>query len=538
METRKLSCQKKTLIEKRRRISDQDKRQLSIIMTLGGFLVAIAIISTVLLNDYRRFETTFQQTAVAIEHSLKSQIRENEAVLEGFAAFLSGKAELNHAQAAGYAKKIRERFPHIFMLEIAEGVSAEELPSLIERQKKQGFGDYEVKVFSYTGDRHWKPLPDKSRYYPLVFLSPLPEESRQVLGLDISSHKHLHEPLLQALSTGSYQTSLPFRLVEGENAYVMFMPANGPEETNNREDGQFIVLIVLLTDRVIEKLSPLIDDTMGILIYHNAKSKVDTGGHLYSLAPAKGLPLFQATYDVELETGRSGFALCLEKRLWFTDISWSLILLSLFTALVIFIRSRRFILKRYSRDIEWAKDEARLQLLASRDTLTELPNRHLLVAYLRSRTDDSDEEIRMAMIFLDLDRFKAINDQYGHRMGDVLLQEVARRIQHGMRKDDMAYRLGGDEFVIVVREYASTDNVNEIAEKLRTQIEKPYHIEGRSISVGVSIGIALYPEDTTDILDLLHYADKAMYLNKAERNEQSIEPERSEIIRFTSPPPT
>ena len=352
----------------------------------------------------------------------------------------------------------------------------------------------------------------------------------------MSSHEHLSEPLQQALSTGSYQTSVPFKLIEGDNAYVMFMPTNGPEETNNRENGQFIVLIVLLADRVIKEIRPLTDGAMGLLIYHKAKPKEDAEGHLYSQAPAKGLPLLQATYDVELEAGRSGFALSLEKRLWFTDISWSLIALSLFAASIIFMRSRRFILKRYSRDIEWAKDEARLQLLASYDTLTELPNRRLLVDYLRSRTEKSGDEIRMAMIFLDLDRFKEINDQYGHRMGDVVLQEVARRIRHNVRKDDMAGRLGGDEFVVALREYASTDNVREIAEKLRTEIEAPYYIEGRSVSVGVSIGIALYPEDTTDILDLLHYADKAMYSNKAARNKDNTGSRRSEIIHFTAPP--
>ena len=104
--------------------------------------------------------------------------------------------------------------------------------------------------------------------------------------------------------------------------------------------------------------------------------------------------------------------------------------------LLIHIYSRNYILKRYTRDIEWAKDEAQLQFLASYDTLTELPNRRFLVKLLESRLKGSGGEFRLAMLFLDLDLFKQINDSFGHRMGDVLLQEVARRIKRTLRKGD------------------------------------------------------------------------------------------------------
>ena len=225
---------------------------------------------------------------------------------------------------------------------------------------------------------------------------------------------------------------------------------------------------------------------------------------------------------MDLEEGRHGFILNIGSKFQISDISWLLVVLAIVVGLLIYIYSRNFILKRYTRDIEWAKDEARLQFLASYDALTELPNRRFLVKLLESRLEDSGGKLRLAMLFLDLDLFKQVNDSYGHRMGDVLLQEVARRIKGVVRVDDMASRLGGDEFVVLISDYLSEDNVQHVIEKLREEIEAPYNIEGRSLNIRVSIGVAYYPRDTDDLLDLLHLADKSMFKNKSRRKNLTL----------------
>ena len=507
------------LIERRRRVSDQDKRKLAFLMTLSWLIITTTFVFITLLADFRRFENTFQKEAIAIEHRLQSHIRQNEAVLEGFAAFLSGQEELDNASASDYARKIRKRFPHIFMLEVAQGVSEADLPALVAQQRQNGYPEFEVKAFDYKGERRWRPLPNKRRYYPLIFLSPLPEESKVVLGLDIGSHDFLDKPMQRALITGNYQTSVPFRLIEGYEAYVMFKPVDGAEDIGNEKSGQFIVLIVLLTEQLLTEIKPLLNDAMSITVYHSDKSQSDTAGHLFQQAASAGFSLLHSNYRVDLEEGRHGFILSLQKNMQIGDISWLLVVLAIVFGLLIYIYSRNFILKRYTRDIEWAKDEARLQFLASYDALTELPNRRFLVNLLESRLKDSGGKLKLALLFLDLDLFKQINDRHGHRMGDTLLQEVARRITRILRKDDMAGRIGGDEFVVLLADFVSTESVLQVVEKLRNEIEAPYHIEGKDLKIGVSIGVAYYPRDTGDLLDLLHLADKAMYEDKSTRKK-------------------
>lgn len=508
-----------TLIERRRRISDRDKRQLSFVTTLSWAVITCSLILAILLGDYRRFENEFHREAIAIEHRLQSHIRQSEAVLEGFAAFLSGIEQLDELSTARYAAKIRQRFPNIFMMEVAEGVSAEGLPALEQRQRDKGYTGFEVKAFDYQGERNWLPLPDRHRYYPLIYLSPMPEESRPVLGLDIASHSFLKSPLLRTLDTGKYQTSIPFRLVEEKDAYVMFMPVDGPEDAATGSEVRFVVLIVLLSEQLLFDIKPLLNDATSVLIYHDNLPRSDSTGHLFRQQATVGLQPFQARHQVDLEHERHGFVLELQHRLRLSDISWAAVVAAALTGLLIYIYSRNFILKRYSRDIEWAKDEAKLQFLASYDALTELPNRRFLVSMLESRLQESGGRLILAMLFLDLDLFKQVNDTHGHRMGDVLLREVAQRIKRTLRQHDLAGRLGGDEFVVLLADYESRETVHRVVDKLRTEIESPYHVEGRSIRIRVSIGVALYPRDTDDLLDLLHLADKAMYKNKLARRK-------------------
>lgn len=507
-----------TLIEQRRRISEQDRRQLAFVLTLAWFGVTAAMISVILLTDYRRFENRFLRSAITIEDHIQARLRENEAVLEGLAAFLSGKTELDNAQISNYARKLQQRFPHIFMLEVAESVSVEHLADFVKRQQNKGYAEFKIKAFDYFGARQWRPLTDKRQYYPLVFLSPLPVKSRPVLGLDLGSHAFLYEPLQRALKTGVYQTSMPFHLIEGDHAFVMFKPVEALDDTNEKGKSRFIVLIVLLSHRMLNAVMHHIDDAMEVLIYHNEKPKEDTIGHLYHKASVIGIPLLPATYEADLEPGRAGLVLSLEKRFSLLDPSWRLIALTTLTSMMIFFYFRSFSLKRYNRAIEWAKDESRLQQLACYDALTALHNRHSLLDHIESLVREPDSKLRLAMLFLDLDQFKQVNDQHGHKIGDALLQKVAQRIRGSIRKSDVAGRLGGDEFVVLLLNYAATENVHQAVDKLRAKIEAPYTIEGCSIRVGVSIGTAFYPEDSPDLTDLLHLADKAMFSNKSERS--------------------
>ncbi|HEY8094764.1 MAG TPA: EAL domain-containing protein [Methylobacter sp.] len=150
--------------------------------------------------------------------------------------------------------------------------------------------------------------------------------------------------------------------------------------------------------------------------------------------------------------------------------------------------------------------------LAFYDALTKLPNRALLAERMQQTINDASQHgYRFALMLLDLDRFKNINDALGHDMGDLLLSAAAERLQHCMRTCDMVARLGGDEFAILLPLLGTDTDTVPIADKIVKVFEQPFHVSDRELFISTSIGIALYPHDSTDIDALFRYADLAMY---------------------------
>lgn len=154
--------------------------------------------------------------------------------------------------------------------------------------------------------------------------------------------------------------------------------------------------------------------------------------------------------------------------------------------------------------------------LALHDILTGLPNRALLAERIKSTVEEcTNGHETAALLLLDLDRFKIINDTKGHQIGDILLREVAERINNILQPDDFAARIGGDEFAIILRNVKSAEQVNSRCKQLIRSINEPYSIAGISQVVGASIGISLIPTDANDPDELLRLSDLAMYDAKA-----------------------
>ncbi|HEV3152968.1 MAG TPA: diguanylate cyclase [Candidatus Baltobacteraceae bacterium] len=163
---------------------------------------------------------------------------------------------------------------------------------------------------------------------------------------------------------------------------------------------------------------------------------------------------------------------------------------------------------------QWQKNE-RIRHLAFHDALTDLPNRYLLLERLSQLCSIADREKRLiAVLFLDLDGFKAINDALGHEEGDALLKRVAATLKAQVRHTDSVARLGGDEFIVVLDNPASRAEVARLAEKIIAAIQEPMWLHDEAIQVGASVGIALNPGDGTTPTELLNNADRAMYSAK------------------------
>lgn len=159
--------------------------------------------------------------------------------------------------------------------------------------------------------------------------------------------------------------------------------------------------------------------------------------------------------------------------------------------------------------------EEQMLFLAHHDGLTSLPNRGLFVERLRHAIAHAHRNReKVAVMFLDLDKFKQINDTLGHHVGDQLLQVVAQRLTTCVREDDTVARLGGDEFTVILESIANTGDVPHVAQKIIDSLSRPMLLDGHEITVTVSVGISLYPADSEQSDDLIKYADTAMYLAK------------------------
>ncbi|MBC7822513.1 MAG: GGDEF domain-containing protein, partial [Candidatus Parcubacteria bacterium] len=165
----------------------------------------------------------------------------------------------------------------------------------------------------------------------------------------------------------------------------------------------------------------------------------------------------------------------------------------------------------------------RLNHLANHDALTGLPNRSLLYDRLTEYLEWASINAQMvALMFLDLDGFKTINDTHGHGVGDVLLQAVAKRLTGCLRTSDLVARLGGDEFVIILPTILNVQDVTRVAEKILATLSQPFAISGQTIFVTTSIGISIFPHNSEEIETLLQQADEAMYQAKGLGKNQSI----------------
>jgi len=156
--------------------------------------------------------------------------------------------------------------------------------------------------------------------------------------------------------------------------------------------------------------------------------------------------------------------------------------------------------------------EEQIRRMAHFDSLTNLPNRILLMDRLEQALAISQRNhSKTAVIFMDLDHFKKINDSLGHHVGDMLLQQVAERIRSALREVDTVSRLGGDEFVMVLPELRHTEDATTIAEKLVRALDEDFFVSGDKVRISTSLGISIYPDHAADASTLIRIADKAMY---------------------------
>jgi diguanylate cyclase (GGDEF)-like protein len=199
-----------------------------------------------------------------------------------------------------------------------------------------------------------------------------------------------------------------------------------------------------------------------------------------------------------------------------SGITWaSMLLTAIATPFVVFqaVAAHQSTTLALLRELQEQRD--RIMRLASHDRLTGLPLMGLALDRLTVALQQAMRtQMKAAVLFIDLDGFKGVNDSAGHEAGDFVLTTVAERLQHAVRLADTAARVGGDEFIVVLGALADERIAAHIADRIIASIRRPIHYRGRSLEIGVSVGIGLYPDHATDAQSLRRAADAAMYAAK------------------------
>jgi diguanylate cyclase (GGDEF)-like protein/PAS domain S-box-containing protein len=193
----------------------------------------------------------------------------------------------------------------------------------------------------------------------------------------------------------------------------------------------------------------------------------------------------------------------------------------------------RSVANTLSAAIEAQEATARLAYMAEFDTLTDLPNRARLMTGLNEVLAHANRHgLKAGVMFVDLDRFKIVNDTFGHSVGDLLLVQASRRLCESVRTGDLVARLGGDEFAVILGDLVQRDDANVIAHKIIKALEQPFELNGQQVYVSASVGIAIYPDDGKNADYLIQCADTAMYgAKRAGRNAYQVyQPQMSEEV--------
>jgi diguanylate cyclase (GGDEF)-like protein len=170
--------------------------------------------------------------------------------------------------------------------------------------------------------------------------------------------------------------------------------------------------------------------------------------------------------------------------------------------------------------IERKRAEETIKKLAYHDSLTGLPSRTLFNdRFTMAMAESKRNNKKMALIMLDLDHFKDINDNFGHDAGDELLKEISARLLNTLRKTDTICRMGGDEFAVLITDVSATEMIDEVAQRIVLAVGKTFTLQGVEQKISASLGIAIYPEDGETLDILIKHADTAMYeVKKTGRN--------------------
>jgi diguanylate cyclase (GGDEF)-like protein len=489
-------------------------------------LVALAL---VLASDLGRARAQFQQLGSELLLHVSDRSLVSETALEAFAAYVAPLEGPDYEPARGFAASLLERYPFLYMFEVAVRVDAGERAAF-ERRMAQRRPDFAIRQFGFQSDRHWRLADESLFYYPLVFQEPVADGPADVVGLDIHSNPVLRQAMTRSFELGQPVATWPFDLAEEGRGYVLHRAVGhlAGRSPSAFEADEYVLLALKSAE-----LFPRLKDAparIDVYLAHREFAAGDPAAEVLArpAQPASRLEsalLPRLSQDLQLELVSQPLTLRTGWQLGWQDISLGRVAWLLAGSLILFgvvrVLARGFI----ESELTALEQDGRLFDLANFDSLTGLANRNRLHDFLEgSLARARRRQLRVAVLFIDLDGFKAVNDEHGHAAGDLVLVEVAHRLDRHRREDELVARYGGDEFVWVTDGSTGRPEMDALVGRLRHEFEAPFTVGRLQVRLGLSVGCAFYPEDGRNLAALLEVADARMYLEKRRKRDSGVSP--------------
>ncbi|MBQ0756951.1 MAG: diguanylate cyclase [Amphritea sp.] len=476
--------------------------------------------SMIVVNTKNEFELK----AKAAENSLKQHMNAYIDALNQLEADLSQRSTINKEEFSKLVGRLTTALPGIKAMSWNPLVAQVDIPEFERYSRKYVDREFQIKG---------KPLLPTDPYVVVQLIEPL-EKNRAAQGFNVFSNEARKQSMLRSKISQVATATDTIQLVQSdqkEPGFLIFAPVFKNVNSNDVSMGSyqslsgFAVGVFLVSEIIQKSLDDELINFIDIYIYENgdqqhqvygnknimgALSLGDGLSHVFDMKFANHLWTFNLHIDGEFVN-----ALQVKNSLYFLVVEVLFGTLSAFIILSAFGRHEHLRLLVNARTSELEKVNSKLEHYAFYDSLTGLPNRRLFF----DRAEHSlalakRQKNRVALLFMDLNRFKQINDSLGHESGDQLLNEVAKRFSSTLRDSDTLARMGGDEFTLLIENNPSIEDVIAVAKKLAASLRQPIELAGQPLITSASIGVAIYPQDGDCIGDLLRRADTAMYQAK------------------------
>lgn len=462
---------------------------------------------------YGKVESQFRTDVDFMSQHVRELMTQNESILSGFSAFLTGSRVADMEATQTYAHRMIKRYPHILMFEVAQRVDKNSFKSFDQYLKKQGREDSKIWTFDYEqGIIEHNPFSD-GEAFPVIFVEP--SEKNKQLGLDINSIEFIHRIVEQLDKTDQMLMTEPFELIEGEEAIVMIQGVN----LNNSDEYSYIAILVIRANQ----LKPALFEKGSWNI--QLKSRDSNAREFIIFSREIGISFGEGKDDFTVLSAKENiqlndfeFTLEVQRQLSWQDFDWIYIIgVALLTIIFpLFV----FVMYRIHQDIENQNSQKRKELyqLANFDSLTGLANRfHFDDFGQRILSTAERNSTHVAIYFIDLNGFKLVNDNLGHDIGDLVLKRVAETLRENVRKGDIVARIGGDEFAILADQVPSLHSLVSMINNIREAIIGMDIPEVKEYKISGSVGFSYTEYHGYNLVELLKMADNSMYGEKQER---------------------